>query len=62
MRIDAMTALKNLFRRVAQDDGGQDLIEYGLLIGIMTVAAIAAIKAIGPKVGSYFTNLNTNLP
>lgn len=54
--------MKNIASRLLHDDEGQDLIEYGLLIGIITVAAITAILAIGPKVGSYFENLNSNLP
>lgn len=54
--------MKALMTRFVRDDEGQDLIEYGLLIGIITVACIAAILAIGPKVGSYFSNLNANLP
>jgi pilus assembly protein Flp/PilA len=54
--------MKTLFNRLVREESGQDLIEYGLLVGIITVAAITAITAIGPKVGSYFTTLNTNLP
>jgi pilus assembly protein Flp/PilA len=54
--------MKNFVVRFVREDAGQDLIEYGLLIGIITVACIVAIKAIGPKVGGYFTTLNTNLP
>lgn len=54
--------MKNLVSRFLLDEEGQDLIEYGLLIGIITVACITAILAIGPKVGSYFTDLNANLP
>ena len=42
--------MKNLFVRFVREDAGQDLIEYGLLVGIITVGAIAAINAIGPKV------------
>ena len=53
--------MKNLFNRFLHEEEGQDLIEYGLLIGIITLACIVAIKAIGPKVGSYFNNLNENL-
>jgi Flp pilus assembly pilin Flp len=49
-------------RRFVQDRSGQDLIEYGLLIGIVTIAAITAIALIGPKVAAYFTTLNSNLP
>lgn len=48
--------------QLVSDEQGQDLIEYGLLVGIITVGAITAIIAIGPKVTAYFTNLNANLP
>jgi pilus assembly protein Flp/PilA len=54
--------MKNLFNRFVREDAGQDLIEYGLLVGIITVGAIVAIGAIGPKVSGYFSTLNTNLP
>ena len=54
--------MKALFTRFVRDDAGQDLIEYGLLIGIITAGAIAAILAIGPKVQTYFSGLNTALP
>jgi pilus assembly protein Flp/PilA len=53
--------MKNLFNRFVREDAGQDLIEYGLLVGIITVAAIVSIKAIGPKVAKYYSDLNTAL-
>jgi pilus assembly protein Flp/PilA len=54
--------MKNLFNRFVREEEGQDLIEYGLLIGIITVGAIVSINAIGPKVASYFSTLNAQLP
>lgn len=54
--------MKNLVNRFVREDEGQDLIEYGLLLGIITVAALVGIQAIGPKVGSYFSNLDATLP
>ena len=54
--------MKNLLRRVLRDDRGQDLIEYSLLIGIITLTALLAIEAIGPKVAAYFAAANTDLP
>jgi pilus assembly protein Flp/PilA len=54
--------MKSLIVRFVREDAGQDLIEYGLLVGIITVGAITAITAIGPKVATYFSTLNTNLP
>jgi pilus assembly protein Flp/PilA len=54
--------VKKIVMQLVRDEQGQDLIEYGLLIGIITVGAIAAIIAIGPKVANYFSTLNSNLP
>ena len=54
--------MKKLINQLVRDEQGQDLIEYGLLIGIITVGAIAAIVAIGPKDADYFNDTNTLLP
>lgn len=51
-----------LLRQLVRSEEGQDLIEYGLLVGIITVTAIATIITIGPKVTAYFTKLNTAMP
>jgi pilus assembly protein Flp/PilA len=51
-----------LLKQIWSEDDGQGLVEYGLLLGIITVAAIVAILAIGPKVASYFSNSNSQLP
>ena len=53
--------MKKLLVRLMREDEGQDLIEYGLLVGIITVGAIAAITAIGPKVQKYYDDLNGKL-
>ena len=54
--------MKAMVARFLREESGQDLIEYGLLIGIITVACIASINAIGPKVAKYYSQLNQNLP
>ena len=54
--------MENLLSRFLREEQGQDLIEYGLLLGIITVAAIVGIGSIGSKVGAYFSNLNSALP
>jgi pilus assembly protein Flp/PilA len=54
--------MKALFNKFVREESGQDLIEYGLLIGIITVGAITAIIAIGPKVADYFNDTNALLP
>ena len=54
--------MKDLFARLVRDDEGQDLIEYGLLAGLITTALVGFIGGIGVKVLGYFTNLNAALP
>jgi pilus assembly protein Flp/PilA len=55
-------SMKAMVARFLREESGQDLIEYGLLIGIITVACIASIQAIGPKVAGYYSSLNAKLP
>ena len=54
--------VKGILKKFVRDEAGQDLIEYGLLVGIITAATVTAILAIGPKVTLYFTNLNNAIP
>ena len=39
---------------------GASLIEYSILIGLITAAVIVTIGLVGGKVGTAWTNLNTN--
>jgi Flp pilus assembly pilin Flp len=54
--------MKRLVVHLATRDEGQDLIEYGLLIGIITLASVLAMTSIGVKVKGYFTTLNAAMP
>jgi Flp pilus assembly pilin Flp len=54
--------MKALFNKFVHEESGQDLIEYGLLLGIITVGAMVAILAIGPKVADYFNDTDALLP
>lgn len=51
----------NLINRFVREEEGQDLIEYGLLIGLITLLCIVAITSIGGKVGVFFTDLDGKL-
>jgi Flp pilus assembly pilin Flp len=53
--------METLLKRFVTDDCGQDLIEYGLLIGIITSAVVGSISAIGSKVQTYYTTLQSNI-
>jgi Flp pilus assembly pilin Flp len=51
-----------LIRKLTTETAGQDLVEYGLLVGIITLASILAILALGNKVVPYFDALNAAMP
>ena len=51
--------MRNLLSRFVREDEGQDLIEYALLGGIITVLVAGAITAIGNRVLVLFTSLQT---
>jgi Flp pilus assembly pilin Flp len=54
--------LRELVCKFGRQQWGQDLIEYGLLIGIITLAAIVALVAVGGKVAPYFNTLEAAMP
>jgi len=47
--------------RLLREESGQDLIEYGLLIGIITATVVTTVSSIGGKVQQYYTTLKTNI-
>ena len=53
--------MKNLIQRFIREEEGQDIIEYALLAAFISIAAILMVKAIGPKVNTYFSNVNNQL-
>ena len=54
-------ALKVL-RDLKKDEDGAALIEYTVLLGIMVVAVIAIIAAVGTSVVGQWAALNSKLP
>jgi Flp pilus assembly pilin Flp len=54
--------MNTLLTGLTQEDNGQDLIEYALLVGIITLATVLALIAVGGKVAGYFTNLEAAMP
>lgn len=51
--------MKNLFNRFVREEQGQDLIEYALLAGLISLAAVAAVTIVGTQVNTLFTNVST---
>lgn len=52
-----MKKLLNIARTFRDDEDGAAMVEYSILIGIIAVASIATIAAIGVWVSDSFTGL-----
>lgn len=50
-----------MFIRRLNDESGQDLVEYALLLGIITLACIMAIGQIGSKVTTLYESVKAIL-
>jgi Flp pilus assembly pilin Flp len=53
--------VRKLFARFINDDRGQDLIEYALLIGIIAVGVTVVLATIGGQVVAKFQALSDAL-
>ena len=51
----------NFLKRLWNEEEGQDLIEYALLLVLIALVSVAAITGVGQAVNSVFTNANTAL-
>jgi pilus assembly protein Flp/PilA len=56
-----MTQWKELASRLAQDESGQDLIEYALIAALLATGAIAGMRILGNAISSIFTTVTSNL-
>ena len=52
---------KHKFQDLLKNKSGASMIEYSILIGLITAAVIATIVLVGGKVTRAWTTLNTNM-
>jgi len=53
--------MTDLMTRFVREDEGQDLIEYALLAGFISLAAVAAITAVGLALSALYTVVETKV-
>jgi pilus assembly protein Flp/PilA len=53
--------MKTLFRRLWQEEEGQDLVEYALLVVLIALGAIAAMHQLASAISDAFSNAAANL-
>lgn len=52
-----MTTIRNIIR----DESGQTMVEYGLLIALISIAVIAVLVLLGPRIASFFSAVDNQL-
>ena len=57
-----MDNLKTLVGRFVQDEQGQDLIEYAMLVALIALGCVVAVTAAGGKVTEVFNNIVAAIP
>ena len=55
------TNLITRLRKLRRNDSGQDLLEYALLVALISLVAVAAITTTGEGVNSIFEGISTAL-
>ena len=53
--------MKNFLKRLWNDEQGQDLTEYALLLVLLTLAAIRSLSALATAVNGVFAKAASNL-
>lgn len=53
--------MKQIIKKLWQDEEGQDLTEYALLLVLVSLVAIATMQTLGSSISTVFANAASNL-
>jgi len=56
-----MKLIHRIWNDLAQDESGQDLIEYALIAGVVGLLAVTAMSGIATSIGNILTAVQTRL-
>ncbi len=56
-----MQSVVKLIQRLGRDEKGGEVLEYALIAGLISVAAISVIGAFGTKVVAKWTSINSSM-
>jgi pilus assembly protein Flp/PilA len=55
------TDMRNIVRRLWNDEEGQDLVEYGLLVVLIALFAVVAMQSLANGISDAFSNASAQL-
>jgi len=50
--------MKKFVKWIRDEESGQGMVEYGLIIGLIAAVIVAALAILGPKIKDMFTALD----
>jgi pilus assembly protein Flp/PilA len=53
--------MRSLFTRLAKNEDGAALVEYGMLVGLIAAVCIGAVTVLGSDINLVFGAINTAL-
>ena len=53
--------MNQLFTNLWRDEAGGEVLEYALIVGLIVVAAVAAITSVGTKVLARWSSVDSSL-
>ncbi len=53
--------MKNLLKRLWQEEEGQDLVEYALLLVLISLGSIAAMNSLATAISTAYGNATASL-
>jgi pilus assembly protein Flp/PilA len=53
--------MPSLLKRLWREEEGQDLTEYGLLMVLIALVAVASMQTLGSAISNIFSNAASNL-
>ncbi len=61
IKVSSEDEMKQMIRRMWQDDDGQDMVEYALIAGLVSIIAVIAVTAAGQSINTVWTNVSNAL-
>jgi pilus assembly protein Flp/PilA len=49
------------YKALREDESGQAMVEYALILALVSVAAVAILSTLGTSVSSIFNEINNDL-
>ena len=59
--LTVLNQAKSVLNRLKKDEGGAALIEYTVLLGVLLIAVIAVIVAVGHWISGQWSTLNASI-